>query len=89
MRHPKIIISSIGLAAVHIASANVAGRTETILVNFHGPPLYTFADDHSGQVTGQDVQNFFVATPGLTSLTTSSAPAGTVPAVPLRKMPIR
>jgi predicted lipoprotein with Yx(FWY)xxD motif len=167
MRHPKIIIAGIGLAAVaaiggitatsaagspasstpsaspaaaaatvRTASANVAGMTETILVNAHGlplyfyrpdtatkslvtgslaslwppltsaaptaagasgkltvlndvnghqvtyngHPLYTFADDHAGQVTGQGVQNFFVATPGLTPLTTSSA--GTAPAVP-------
>jgi len=37
-------------------------------------------DDHAGQVTGQGIQDFFVATPGLAQLTTSSAPAGTVPA---------
>jgi predicted lipoprotein with Yx(FWY)xxD motif len=169
MRHPKIIIAGIGLAAVaaaggitaasaagspassapsagqsaaaatvRTAPATVAGKTETILVNAHGlplyfyrpdtaarslvtgslaqlwppltsaapaaagvsgrlavlndvngqqvtyngHPLYTFADDHAGQVTGQGIQNFFVATPGLTPLTTSSAPAGTVPAAP-------
>ena len=34
-------------------------------VAYNGHPLYTFADDHAGQVTGQGVQNFFVATPGL------------------------
>ena len=163
MRHPKIIISSIalaavaaaggitaasaasspsashsGAAAVRTASATVAGKTETILVNGHGlplyfykpdtaakslvsgalaqlwppltsaapaaaglsgkvtvlmdthgdqvtyngHPLYTFADDHAGQVTGQGVQDFFVATPGLTSIAGSPAPAGTVPAAP-------
>lgn len=49
-------------------------------VTYNGHPLYTFADDHAGQVTGQGIQNFFVATPGLTPLTTSSA--GTVPAAP-------
>ena len=167
MRHPRIIIAGIGLAAVaaiggvtaasaggsaasstpsasptaaavtvRTAPATVAGRTETILVNAHGlplyfyrpdtaarslvtgslaqlwppltsaapaaagtsgklavlndvnghqvtyngHPLYTFADDHAGQVTGQGIQNFFVATPGLTPLTTSSA--GTAPAAP-------
>ena len=145
MRHPKIIIASIGLAAVavaggisaasaasspstagqgtavtvHTAQAAVAGKTETILVNGHGLPLYfyrpdtatsslvagglarlwppltsaspaatglsgklavikdahgdqvaynghllyTFADDHAGQVTGQGVEDFFAATP--------------------------
>jgi len=170
MRHPKLIIAGIGLAAVaaaggvtaaaaaaggpsasnstaghaataatvRTASATVAGKTETILVNSGGLPLYfyrpdtaarsfvtggvaalwppltsaaptaagasgtltvvndahghqvaynghllyTFVSDHAGQVTGQGVQNFFVATPGLTSLTNSSAPAGPAPATP-------
>jgi hypothetical protein len=47
---------------------------------------YTFADDRAGQVTGQGVQGFFVATPGLAPIAGSSAsagssaPAGTVPA---------
>ena len=169
MRHPRIIIAGIGLAAVaavggitaasagtspahsapaasasaaavtvRTASATVAGKTETILVNgaglplyyyrpdtaaksfvtgalaqlwppltsaaptaaavngklavlndvnghqvtYNGHPLYTFADDHAGQVTGQGVQDFFVATPGLAPLTSSSAPAGPAPAAP-------
>jgi predicted lipoprotein with Yx(FWY)xxD motif len=168
MRHPKLIIAGIGLAAVaavggvtaaaaggpsssnsttghsataatvRTASATVAGKTETILVNSGGLPLYfyrpdtaaksfvsggvaalwppltsaaptaagasgkltvvndahgqqvaynghllyTFVSDHAGQVTGQGVQNFFVATPGLTPITGSPAPAGTVPAAP-------
>ena len=168
MRHPKLIIAGIGLAAVaaaagvtaaaasggtyasysatghnataptvRTASAAVAGQAETILVNSGGLPLYfyrpdtaakslvtggvaalwpaltsaapssagatgrltvvhdahghqvaynghllyTFVSDHPGQVTGQGVQNFFVATPGLTPLTTSPA-TGTVPAAP-------
>ena len=48
--------------------------------------LYTFADDQAGQVTGQGVQGFFVATPGLAPIAGSptsagsSASAGTVPA---------
>ena len=169
MRHPKLIIAGIGLAAltaaggataaaaaggpsasnaaightaaaatVRTASATVAGQTETILVNSGGLPLYfyrpdtaakslvtggvaalwpaltsaapssagaigrltvvhdahghqvaynghllyTFVSDHPGQVTGQGVQNFFVATPGLTPLASSPAPAGTAPAAP-------
>ena len=162
MRHPKIIIASLGLAAVaavggitaasvgsssaasvsparatvRTAHATVAGRAETILVDGHGlplyyyrpdtatrslvtgglaqlwppltsaapaatgvsgklavlndvngqqvtyngHPLYTFADDRAGQVTGQGVQDFFVATPGLAPLTGS--PAGGAPAAP-------
>ena len=168
MRHPKLIIAGIGLAAVaaaggvtaaaaaaggtsassattghsataatvHTASATVDGKTETILVNSGGLPLYfyradtaaksfvtggvaslwpaltsaaptaagatgkltvvndthghqvaynghmlyTFTSDEPGQVTGQGVQNFFVATPGLTSIASSPAHAGTAPA---------
>src|SRR5262250_3765404 len=168
MRHPKLIIAGIGLAAVaaaggvtaaaaggpsassaaaghsaaaatvRTASAAVAGKTETILVNSGGLPLYfyrpdtaaksfvtgavaalwppltsaaptaagasgkltvvhdahghqvaynghllyTFVSDHPGQVTGQGVQNFFVATPGLTPIANSPAPAGMIPAAP-------
>jgi predicted lipoprotein with Yx(FWY)xxD motif len=169
MRHPKIIIAGIGLAAVaavggitaasagsspahsapaasasaaaatvRTAPATVAGKTETVLVNgaglplyyyrpdtaaksfvtgalaqlwppltsaaptaagvngklavlndvngrqvtYNGHPLYTFADDHPGQVTGQGVQDFFVATPTLAQIAGSSASPGTVPAAP-------
>ena len=168
MRHPKLIIAGLGVAAVaaaggvaaaaaggpsagsaaaghgataatvRTAAATVAGTTETILVNSGGLPLYfyrpdtaakslvtggvaalwppltsaaptaagpggtltvvndahghqvaynghllyTFVSDHAGQVTGQGVQNFFVATPGLTPIASSPAPAGTVPAAP-------
>ena len=49
-------------------------------VAYNGHLLYTFTSDHPGQVTGQGFQNFFVATPGLTPITSSSAPTGTVPA---------
>lgn len=161
MRHPKIIIAGLGLAAVaaaggitaasagsssaagassaqatvHTARATVAGKTENILVDgrglplyyyrpdtatrslvtgglaqlwppltsaapaatavggklavlsdvngrqvtYNGHPLYTFADDAAGQVTGQGVQDFFVVTPGLAPLTTSAAPAAPAP----------
>src|ERR1700683_3885289 len=44
-------------------------------VAYHGHLLYTFADDHAGQVTGQGVEDFFVATPGLTPTAGTSAPA--------------
>ena len=163
MRHPKIIIASISLAAaaaigggvtaaaatnppasqhatatVRTAQAAVGGKTETILVNgqgqplyffvndtaaksvvtgglaalwppltsaspaatgltgklaavsdvhgdqvtYNGHPLYGFVEDHAGQVTGQGVQGFFVATPGLAPIAGSSASTGTVPAAP-------
>jgi predicted lipoprotein with Yx(FWY)xxD motif len=51
-------------------------------VAYNGHLLYTFVSDHAGQVTGQGVQNFFVATPGLTPIASSPAQAGTVPAAP-------
>jgi len=162
MRHPRIIIASISLAAaavigggvtaaaatsshassmplasqsapaaVRTAQATVAGKTETVLVNsqalplyyyvsdtaatsrvtgslaalwppvtsasptatglsgklaavndvhgsqiaYDGHLLYTFAGDQAGQVTGQGVEGFFVATPGLAAITGSPAPA--------------
>jgi predicted lipoprotein with Yx(FWY)xxD motif len=166
MRHPRIIIASLSLAAVaaiggitaasaassHASSmpstahsaaatvrtvrATVAGKTETILVNGAGLPLYvylpdtatksnvtgglaslwppltsasptatgitgtlavvmdvhgdqvaynghllyTFADDRTDEVTGQGVEDFFVATPGLAPIAGTSAPASTAPA---------
>ena len=126
-------------AIVHTAQATVGGRTQAILVNAHGLPLYyyrpdtstrslvsgrlarlwppptsgaltaasgvtgkltvvhdahgdqvgynghllyTFAGDRAGQVTGQGLQNFFVATAGLTPATKSSAPGTSIPAAP-------
>src|SRR5579864_1430587 len=172
MRHPRVVIASISLAAaaaigggitaanattshassqpvasqpvagqpsaatVRTVQATVGGKSETILVNGHGLPLYyylpdtaaksvvtgglaalwppltsaspaatgltgkliavmdihgdqvaynghllyTFVDDRPGQVTGQGVQGFYVATPGLTAATGSPAPAA--PAAP-------
>jgi secreted repeat protein with Y-X4-D motif len=50
-------------------------------VAYNGHLLYTFAEDQAGQVTGQGVQGFFVATPGLTAITGSAAPAA--PAAPV------
>jgi predicted lipoprotein with Yx(FWY)xxD motif len=51
-------------------------------VAYNGHLLYTFITDRPGQVTGQGVQNFFVATPGIAPLSGTSAPTGTVPASP-------
>jgi predicted lipoprotein with Yx(FWY)xxD motif len=52
-------------------------------VAYHGHLLYTFADDRAGQVTGQGVEDFFVATPGLTPTAGTSTPASTTPAPPI------
>jgi len=69
------------------AGAGVTGNVR-VLSDAHGPqvtynghPLYTFIDDHAGQVSGQGVSDFFVATPGLAQITGSpAAPAAAVPA---------
>src|SRR6266568_151651 len=127
-------------ASVRTASASVAGKTETILVNsrglplyfyrpdtattslvtgglarlwppltspatagsgvsgtvavlndvngrhvtYKGHPMYTFADDHADQVTGQGVQDFYVATPGLAPNAKSGRSPRPAPTVPSR-----
>jgi predicted lipoprotein with Yx(FWY)xxD motif len=68
------------------AAAGLAGQLAAVRdihgdqVAYNGHLLYTFADDRAGQVTGQGVQGFFVATPGLAPLAGSPAPAA--PAAP-------
>ena len=127
-----------GSAVVRTAQATVNGKTETILVDAHGMPLYyyqpdtatqsavtgqlavawppltssaptaagvsgklaavsdahgsqvaynghllyTFVTDSPEHVTGQGVQNFFVATPGMATLAGTPAPAASAPASP-------
>ena len=51
-------------------------------VAYNGHLLYTFADDHAGQVTGPGVEDFFAATPGLTPIAGTSTPPSTAPAPP-------
>ena len=77
------------LTAPAVAGAGVTGKISVLQdmnvqqVTYNGHPLYTFADDHAGQVTGQGVQNFFVATPGIASNAMSAGSAAPpTPAVP-------
>ena len=69
------------LTSASPAAAGLTGKLTAVIdihgsqVAYNGHLLYTFADDQPGQVTGQGVQNFFVATPGLTAITRSPAPA--------------
>ena len=73
------------LTSASPAAAGLAGKLTAVMdihgsqVAYNGHLLYTFADDQPGQVTGQAVQNFFVATPGLTAITGSPAPAPAAP----------
>jgi predicted lipoprotein with Yx(FWY)xxD motif len=76
------------LTSPAVAGAEVTGKVAVLMdvngqqVTYNGHPLYTFADDHAGQVTGQGVQNFFVATPGISSITMSAGSAAPAPAAP-------
>jgi predicted lipoprotein with Yx(FWY)xxD motif len=75
-------------SATSAAGAGLSGKLTILMdshgdqVTYNGHPLYTFADDQTGQVTGQGVSDFFVATPGLAPITGSPAPAGPAPAAP-------
>jgi predicted lipoprotein with Yx(FWY)xxD motif len=74
------------LTSPGVAGSGVTGKVAVLKdvngqqVTYNGHPLYTFADDHADQVTGQGVQNFFVATPGITSVALSAR--STAPAAP-------
>ena len=81
------------LTSASPAATGLAGKLTAVTdihgdqVAYNGHLLYTFADDQPGQVTGQGVQGFFVATPGLTAITGSQTSAGPgigryVPAAP-------
>jgi predicted lipoprotein with Yx(FWY)xxD motif len=69
------------LTSASPAATGLAGQLTAVMdihgdqVAYNGHLLYTFADDQPGQVTGQGVQGFFVATPGVTAITRSPAPA--------------
>ena len=78
------------LTSASPAATGLTGKLATVMdvhgdqVAYNGHLLYTFADDHAGQVSGQGVEDFFVATPGLTpiagsSTAGSSTTAGTAP----------
>jgi predicted lipoprotein with Yx(FWY)xxD motif len=69
------------LTSASPAASGLTGKLTAVMdihgdqVAYNGHLLYTFADDQAGQVTGQGVQDFFVATPGLTAITGSPAPS--------------
>ena len=67
-----------GLTGKLAAVSDVYGHQ----VAYNGHLLYTFAGDQAGQVTGQGLQGFLVATPGLPPLAGSSTSAGTAPSGP-------
>jgi predicted lipoprotein with Yx(FWY)xxD motif len=76
------------LTSTSPAAAGLTGKVAVVMdthgdqVAYNGHLLYTFADDQAGQVTGQGVQGFLVATPGLAPITGSQTATGTAPAAP-------
>jgi predicted lipoprotein with Yx(FWY)xxD motif len=77
------------LTSPAIAGAGVTGKVAVLRdvngqqITYNGHPLYTFAGDQAGQVTGQGVQNFFVATPGIASIIMpAGSTARSTPAAP-------
>jgi predicted lipoprotein with Yx(FWY)xxD motif len=75
------------LTSASPAATGLTGKLTAVMdihgnqVAYNGRLLYTFADDQPGQVTGQGVQGFFVATPGLTAITGTAAPSAPAPPV--------
>jgi predicted lipoprotein with Yx(FWY)xxD motif len=73
------------LTSASPAATGLTGKLTAVMdihgdqVAYNGHLLYTFADDQAGQVTGQGVQDFFVATPGLAAITGSPAPSAPAP----------
>ena len=79
------------LTSASPAATGLTGKLAAVMdahgdqVAYNGHLLYSFVGDRAGQVTGQGVEGFFVATPGLTPIAGSSAAgssttAGTAPA---------
>ncbi len=78
------------LTSPAVAGAGVSGKVAVLndvhgrQVTYNGHPLYTFAGDHAGQVTGQGGRHFFVATPGLAPIAKSAGSPRSAPTVPSR-----
>jgi predicted lipoprotein with Yx(FWY)xxD motif len=77
------------LVAAKPTASGVKGKVASVKqsdgrqVTYNGHFLYTFVDDSPGHVTGQGVSNFFVATPNVRSIgsstTVKAAPAPVTP----------
>jgi predicted lipoprotein with Yx(FWY)xxD motif len=76
------LVSTIAKPQGGAGSLTTVNTTNGRQVAYRGHFLYTFVQDQPGQVTGQGVDNFFVATPDLarnasaSSSAPTSAPAG-------------
>ena len=69
---PPLVSSSPSITGA-TGKLSVAHNSNGAQVAYNGHFLYTFADDSAGHVSGQGVEDFFVATPGLAANGTSSS----------------
>jgi predicted lipoprotein with Yx(FWY)xxD motif len=81
---PPLVDATLPTASGAAGSLEVVDTSNGHQVSYNGHFLYTFVQDSPGNVTGQGVSDFFVATPGLaaghagpSSVTTTTAPAST------------
>jgi predicted lipoprotein with Yx(FWY)xxD motif len=74
------------VASAPTAAAGISGNLRVITttsgqqVSYNGHFLYTFVEDSPGRVTGQGVQNFFVATPAMATVGAASSAGASTPA---------
>src|ERR1700676_4707496 len=62
------LLSDAPTASGASGTLNVVNTSNGRQVAYNGHFLYTFVEDSSGHVTGQGVQNFYVATPGISAI---------------------
>jgi predicted lipoprotein with Yx(FWY)xxD motif len=76
---PPLTASAPTAAAGITGTLGVVATTNGRQVSYNGHFLYTFVEDSPGRVTGQGVQNFFVATPAIASNAAASSAGPSTP----------
>jgi predicted lipoprotein with Yx(FWY)xxD motif len=76
---PPLTASKPTAAAGTTGTLTVVATTNGQQVAYNGHFLYTFIEDSPGRVTGQGVQNFFVATPAMATDGAASTAGSTTP----------
>jgi predicted lipoprotein with Yx(FWY)xxD motif len=76
---PPLTATAPSAAAGITGILGVVSTTNGQQVAYNGHFLYAFIEDSPGRVTGQGVQNFFVATPATATDSAASTAGGTTP----------
>jgi predicted lipoprotein with Yx(FWY)xxD motif len=76
---PPLAANTPAASAGTIGTLTVVATTNGQQVAYNGHFLYTFIEDRPGRVTGQGVQNFFVATPAIATDSAASTTGSTTP----------